>query len=469
MVILSLIYALGLVFANSLIFDRLGDIKGNACIFLFIFLTSFPKLFFKESIISAVVTFMVFVLLVFIEKRSCGLSYSKVVLNVALILIFSIIGDCIALGICFGLLGYEIVPAWEKAETVAPTIISNSIQIILAFVYNKYMYKNAKSENYTKDKVSLMVLVLEIESLFWLYVVVISENQGMILTSIGLQFLIEAAVIYLLIEIINDSERKHIRKQLKELERRNEEAYRHYKKTGETYKALHKLRHDFNNQLNGLRQSIAIYIFTYATVAFYIYKSYFRYILLVLFAAGFHMSAYVLLPFCFCFKITNLKKITCYLLICIGALFSFIGSYEWILEISSSYLPAFYTPYIEGDLNTSNSIVNLITKWIFIPLYFLSISVLSKDISEKDRFFFIVGIIAYSIRLFFLENFIFDRIGQSFLLVSVFPIYVYMRYLYNNKKRLFCYFICLIFLLFYCLKTVFFPKGEYLYQAIYGL
>lgn len=225
----------------------------------------------------------------------------------------------------------------------------------------------------------------------------------------------------------------------------------------------------FNNQLNGLRQSIAIYIFTYATVAFYIYKSYFRYILLVLFAAGFHMSAYVLLPFCFCFKITNLKKITCYLLICIGALFSFIGSYEWILEISSSYLPAFYTPYIEGDLNTSNSIVNLITKWIFIPLYFLSISVLSKDISEKDRFLFIVGIIAYSIRLFFLENFIFDRIGQSFLLVSVFPIYVYMRYLYNNKKRLFCYFICLIFLLFYCLKTVFFPKGEYLYQAIYGL
>ena len=225
----------------------------------------------------------------------------------------------------------------------------------------------------------------------------------------------------------------------------------------------------FNNQLNGLRQSTAIYIFTYATVSFNVYKSYWRYILLVLIAAGFHMSAYIFLPFCLVFKIKKLNKLMCLIIICLGAIFSVIGSYDWILDLSSSYLPAFYTPYIEGDLNTSNSVLNLITKWIFIPLYFLSITVLSKDISDEDRFLFIVGIIAYSIRLFFLENFIFNRIGQSFLLISVFPIYVYMKYLYYHKKRLFCYFICFMFLLFYSAKTVLFPKGEYLYQSIYGL
>ena len=70
--------------------------------------------------------------------------------------------------------------------------------------------------------------------------------------------------------------------------------------------------------------------------------------------------------------------------------------------------------------------------------------------------------------IFFLDNFMLNRIGYYFLLLSILPLYVYMKHLYMcYKGRMWCYCMAAVFLLFYFLKTVLFAEGEYDYQSIY--
>lgn len=223
----------------------------------------------------------------------------------------------------------------------------------------------------------------------------------------------------------------------------------------------------FNNQLNGLRQYTAICILSYAVISFSLNKSYIRYSFWVLLAAGIHASSFLLLPFCLLFKVGHFNAKFCLGLIIGGALFSLTGSFDWLSNTIQSYLPKAYAAYIGGDFDRSNEFIKLITKLIFVPIYLLSVQVLAnKDVKGVDKWLYNIGIWAYVIRLCFLENFIFNRVGQLFVLLSVLPIYIYMKYLYM-KGKMFCYVLVFIFLLFYSIKTLFIPKGEYLYQSIY--
>ena len=224
----------------------------------------------------------------------------------------------------------------------------------------------------------------------------------------------------------------------------------------------------FNNQLNGLRQYTAIYILTYTVVSYYNTKSFLRYVLGIIIAGGFHVSAFLLLPFFIFLRQKPFNPKFCLGLIIGGGLFTLMGSFSWLSNIIQPYLPNVYSAYIGGEFDRSDEFVKLITKLIFVPIYLLSISVLCKsEVSDKDKWFYNIGILAYFVRLCFLENFIFNRVGQLFLLLSILPIYVYMKYLYLNKKRMFCYVLAFIFLLFYSIKTLLIPKAEYLYRSIY--
>lgn len=224
----------------------------------------------------------------------------------------------------------------------------------------------------------------------------------------------------------------------------------------------------FNNQLNGLRQYSAIYIITYGIVSFYINKSYWKYLFWIMLAGGIHASSYLALPFCFLLhlNISNIKIY--YFLVISSSLFSLFGSYNWLTNIVGSYLPTHYLVYIDSGFNSSNDLIKIATKLFFVPLYLLSIhTVKDKKITDMDKYLFKIGLFAYSIRLFFLENIIFNRIGQLFVLVAIFPLYIYMKYLYLNGRKKMLLFIIMLLMLFYFAKTLLFPSGEYLYQSIY--
>ena len=169
-----------------------------------------------------------------------------------------------------------------------------------------------------------------------------------------------------------------------------------------------------------------------------------------------------------CFRIKKINVKVALGLIIGGVFFSFSGILDWMSVLIQPYLPPTYASYLDSDFNRSNEFVKLLTKMVFVPVYLLSVQVLTRmGVDEKDKWLYNIGIWAYVVRLCFLENFIFNRVGQLFLLLSILPIYVYMKYLYVHKRRMFCYALALLFLLFYSLKTVLLPKGEYLYQSIY--
>ena len=224
----------------------------------------------------------------------------------------------------------------------------------------------------------------------------------------------------------------------------------------------------FNNQLNGLRQCCTIYILSYAVISFYENRSYVRYICFILLAGGIHVSAFLLLPFSVFLKVRYFDSRVCIWLIVGGMLFSLIGPLNWISNVIQPYLPETYASYIGGVFDRSNEFINLITKYIFVPVYLLSIRILAKpEVNDREKWLYSIGVLAYFFRLCFLGNFIFDRVGQLFLLLSILPIYVYMKYLYLNRNRMFCYIWAFTFILFYSVKTLLIPKAEYLYQSIY--
>lgn len=225
----------------------------------------------------------------------------------------------------------------------------------------------------------------------------------------------------------------------------------------------------FNNQLNGLRQYTAIYIITYAIISYYRTKSLKKYFLYIIFASGIHISSLLSLPFFLIYKIQRLKLFHYYLLLGFSILFIFVGSYDFITDKIGSFLPAHYAAYLDDSSNnTSNDLKKIVTKLIFVPFYYLSIGLIKNNSLKKKEFvLYNIGFISYSIRLFFIENFIFNRVGQLFVLLSILPIYLYIKYQIKECNKYNFWITVLAFIAFYFLKVIILPKQEYLYQSIY--
>lgn len=226
----------------------------------------------------------------------------------------------------------------------------------------------------------------------------------------------------------------------------------------------------FNNQLNGLRQYTAIYIYTLAF--FYLYKNngIIKYIICILTASLIHASSIILLPLA-AFKLKhnyNIKTLKSIFLLSI--VFSLFGNFDWLLSVFDFLIPTHYRHYIEGTFNTSHSFTTLITKLMYIPLYWYSFKLIKqRKLQNFDLYLYNIGMISYSLRLFFLNNYILNRVGDSLTLISIFPLYYLLRDLYLRKENGIFSVIILFFLSFYLLKVVVFPKQEYLYNSIYFL
>ena len=219
--------------------------------------------------------------------------------------------------------------------------------------------------------------------------------------------------------------------------------------------------------MNGLRQYTAIYIITYAFVESYRNKSWFRFLLLILCAGSIHSSSYFILPLYF-LRYINLSNKTIKWLYLLSAAFVAFGSLNNLFSLVEGILTAYYRIYFTSELNVNNSLSRIITKLMFLPIYLMSLSVLkSEKITTIDKALYKLGAVSYSLRLFFLGNFILTRVSQLFILLSILPLFIYLKDLYQNRERGLFFFFFFVFLLFYLSKTVMFPTQEYLYNSIY--
>ena len=220
----------------------------------------------------------------------------------------------------------------------------------------------------------------------------------------------------------------------------------------------------FNNQLNYLRQSLAIHL---STLAYLVYSEGKTRKSIVLLICGFlfHVSTLVMLVMYLYkyFKLIN-HNVLRFLLI-----LSFVGSFlitNSIFGFLSEWLPPSYESHLAKE--NDGSIMTAITKYIFIPLFWLSTNLVKKGVlSEFEKKLFYMGFLGFCIKLMLLRLPVINRLSDYFILISIFPIFFYLRSLFSTKKEL-MFTVCIVFfIMFYALKTVFMPKAEYLYNSIY--
>ena len=187
-----------------------------------------------------------------------------------------------------------------------------------------------------------------------------------------------------------------------------------------------------------LRQAVAIHCGTYACILYCESKA--KQCLVWIGIAFFmHVSSIILLSiylYPFVKKLNN-KWLEIILII------SFIGSFFLNLKTFSfltDYLPPAYAAHLEKE-EMSSSIITSLTKYIFIPFFYWGLKLLENN-SLND----------------------FD-----FIIISAFPIFFYLIDLKKQNKKILFGLICLAIIAFYGLKTVLFPKAEYIYNSIYFL
>lgn len=220
----------------------------------------------------------------------------------------------------------------------------------------------------------------------------------------------------------------------------------------------------FHAQMNGLRQCTAVYLVTLAVIEM-LQLNYKRFIVYIFLASGFHISSCIMLCFYFVRNIA-LKKTTILFLICGSAIVSFL-SFDSIIFQVTSYIPQ-YSHYADSEyFEKGVSLLNKLTKLTTVPLMLMSVQILDKQILGKFEFrLYQIGMIAYFLKTICIVSSLTNRVGYFFMLLSVFPLFLYLRYLKGQNYRLYLM-IVLYLIAIYSIKIILFPSGEYLYYSIY--
>lgn len=227
----------------------------------------------------------------------------------------------------------------------------------------------------------------------------------------------------------------------------------------------------FNNQMNIIRQCIACAFVFWAFVE--LYRSKIKGIFLILIAMGFHTSAIVCLSMLFLVKTTNFfTKYPRGLLIVASVILMLPIDPEIIINNIFGLLPESfneYTYYVarynsnEYGLQNINNI-NILSKLILIPVYWLSLCVLDgQELSDKEKTFFKLGFLCFCIKIIFLINPLLSRLASYTWIPSILPIYYLVRLFYRKRK-----FSTAILLMLYCSATyyvkIIMGIGEYGYD-----
>lgn len=224
----------------------------------------------------------------------------------------------------------------------------------------------------------------------------------------------------------------------------------------------------FNNQLNGLRQYISVYICTTGILLLYENKGIIKFLICLLLGAMMHSSAFLMLPFIYFKFKPQVTARQAKIILILSLLFFLFGNLNKLIELFSFLIPAHFLSYIGGVFDTPTSFIQNLTKLIYLPFYWYSFRLLkNNNLKGFDMYLFSIGVISYAVRLMFINNVIFNRIGTSLILLSLFPLYYLLRHLYLTKSYIKFSLIILFFISFYLLKVVAFPKQEYLYNSIY--
>lgn len=222
------------------------------------------------------------------------------------------------------------------------------------------------------------------------------------------------------------------------------------------------------NATNGIRQYTAIPYICLATL-YFCDKEYKKTILCLIIPSLFHNSTLLCIPviFVFCLFVQKIRNKNVYVIIlCLALFFAFRSPRQFIEPI---IMNTRYSHHLKPESVLEKlSIVNLLTKFLFFPIY-LAVLFTSKPYKEEKYVY--LGILAYSLKLFLVQMTVFRRIGDSFEFLSLLPLIYYYKYNQLNKNlRIFlllyyiCAGICLLLLKIFYASTN--NLTEYAYKSI---
>lgn len=223
----------------------------------------------------------------------------------------------------------------------------------------------------------------------------------------------------------------------------------------------------FNNQLNILRQVIATYIGSYGVLLMLDNKK-FRGSIIILLASSIHFCGLLFFLFFLNRIVAALNKRRMILCVLCALIFSFVFTSEMLNHLDF-LIPNIYIKFLNSGAIESRSLILKITKYLYVPLYLAALFKYDKDLvlSSTEQKLFKWGIVSLCLRLSLLNMTIISRVSDVFLIVSLYPLLYYFRYLYLRHKRRWGLAVCYVVGLYFA-KVLLFPSAEYSYQSIYG-
>lgn len=222
----------------------------------------------------------------------------------------------------------------------------------------------------------------------------------------------------------------------------------------------------YHNQMNGMRQFIAIYFFVIFCLLS-INKEYFKSILFFLIGLFFHKS--IIIPLFYFFPILffskfylNYRWLSIFSLFVGGGLLHMVN-WTHFVQGFLNLLSLNYDHYLDSDYGSGRDIASLATKFYFIPLYiwFLIIFYKTKN-SRNDILILCLWALTCFIYLQGIYFSLFIRTWAYFVFFSVFPLYFILKY---YKGNVYVYLLIFIYLFVpYFLKISIFSIGEYTYS-----
>lgn len=171
------------------------------------------------------------------------------------ILVLECFGDLTAIVFLALKNGRFVIPGQFEPEGVLAMLISNSMQILMAYGWKRKFAGKAKKEVERRPERLERRLIVGIHFVFMGLLLALSlttktGGNRMLPTLLVLQV---TSIVLLMLVLIRDVKNQEIREmqiQLKNKERKDQAFYQCYKETEDAYRSLHKLRHDFHNQLS---------------------------------------------------------------------------------------------------------------------------------------------------------------------------------------------------------------------------
>lgn len=222
----------------------------------------------------------------------------------------------------------------------------------------------------------------------------------------------------------------------------------------------------FNNQMNGLRQYVATYLFSIAVI-FLIEKRYMLCILFLVLAGGWHASVLILpIVLLFFYSLRNIyNKKFFYCIVLFSLIFLLIFKEEWLFLFMQ--YTGFYDQYITSDYVEKVGFIGKLTKFINVPIILFSIYKSDEyDLDNYSKNMYTIGVFSYCIYISCLASTLTNRFGIYFTILSCIPVVNILIYLFKRKNILFWLIILYLFTV-YALKVTIFATGEYKYESIF--